>query len=199
MRSARNTSHDERLGGSQCFCLAFQTECRYIHCMTTFYRIYIGTLTLTESREVSIPQSYAAYHETVRVEPGTYPVYAYIVPRFGCEPARVHSISAHAEGITASCYYGPGTQDRVGKPSKAHIELPTYGVVSDKPGILAQAKLSDDLVRKEWDPRNNDSQSTTGRMWRLEVRPGLEVRGTGDEPYYKSTRQGVFVQVEEAA
>ncbi len=65
--------------------------------------IKVGTLVLTEARDVSIPQQFAAWHQTVRVEPGTYDVFALLEWEGGRDGHyRIFSLSASCEGITVS-------------------------------------------------------------------------------------------------
>jgi hypothetical protein len=135
-------------------------------------KIKVGTLALTTTRDVELPQEFAAWHQTVRVEPGTYDVFAYLAWSDGglC----VQSLSAQCEGVTISSDFrahmlgawGKSDNNRNGQRATAHIRLPTYGAV-DAPSILAQATLCDALVRVEWDPRDHDPRSTAGRMWRF--------------------------------
>lgn len=156
------------------------------------YKVKVGVLTLTESRDVSIPQQVAAWHQTVRVEPGTYDVYAYL----DAHDYRVLQLCASAEGVTVSsnfrsrigAHYGERDNNRNGERAAVSVELPTYGRASDDAGLLGQAKLDDTLSRVEWEPRDIDEASATRfavshesvfaffsslstsstRMWRLE-------------------------------
>lgn len=130
------------------------------------YKIAVGSYQLAAPLDVSIPQEYAAYHQTVRVAPGVYPVYAFVAWSDG--GYRVRDLAARSEGITTAAYYGRCTDDRVGKPSEAWIHLPTYGRVADGNGRLADATLLPVIVRTEWDTRDHDPESDRGFMWRLE-------------------------------
>lgn len=137
-------------------------------------KIKVGTLVLTEARNQDLPQEFAAWHQTVRVEPGTYDVFAYLDWSDG--GYRVHSLSAACEGVTISSNFrshmlgqwGKSDKNCNGQRATAHVRLPTYGQVGESSGLLAQVTLCDALVRTEWDPRE---QSTTGRMWRLTWNP----------------------------
>jgi len=130
-------------------------------------KIKVGTLTLTEARDVDLPQEFAAWHQTVRIEPGTYDVFAYL--DYEGDGYRVTGLAAEAEGVTISSNFrshmlgqwGKSDNNRNGQRATAHIRLPTYGVVADAaPSLLDQATLCDALVRSEWD-------SAVGAMWRL--------------------------------
>ena len=131
-------------------------------------QIKVGTLTLTASRDVSLPQEFAAWHQTVRVEPGTYDVFAYLDWSDG--GYRIRSLSAECEGVTISSdfrshmlgQWGKSDNNRNGQRATAHIHLPTYGSVQERSPLMEQATLCDALVRTEWDP-----SSGAGRMWRL--------------------------------
>jgi len=126
-------------------------------------KVKVGSLVLTESREVNLPQEHAAWYETVKVEPGTYDVYVYIDwTRDGGGMFTIHSLSAQCDGTTIACYYGGSTRDaeRIGKATRARINLATYGKVTDALTLLAQATLHPALVREEWEP-----EWTLGRMW----------------------------------
>jgi hypothetical protein len=130
-------------------------------------KIKVGTLVLTASRDVSLPQEFAAWHQTVRVSPGTYDVFAYI-EREGAG-YRVRSLSAACEGITVSSNFrahmfgtwGKSDNNRNGQVATASIELPTYGAVGEASPLLAQTTLCDAITRTEWEP------SSGGIMWHL--------------------------------
>ncbi len=136
-------------------------------------KIKVGSLTLTQACDVDLPQEFAAWHQTVRVEAGTYDVFAYLQWSDGA--LRVRSLSAACEGVTISSNFrshmlgawGKSDNNKNGQRATAHVELPTYGTVDAPSALLAQAALCDALVRVEWDPRDHDPRSTTGRMWRF--------------------------------
>jgi hypothetical protein len=120
-------------------------------------KIKVGTLTLTESRDQSLPQEFAAWHQTVRIEPGTYDVFAYIEWAGGREGGyRLHQLSAQCEGVTVSSNFrshlwgqwGKSDNNRNGEREIAHVHLPTYGQVGEK-SLLAQATLCDAIERVE--------------------------------------------------
>lgn len=122
-------------------------------------KIKVGTLTLTESRDESLPQEFAAWHQTVRVEPGTYDVFAYIEWSYdGGGGYRLRQLAAHCEGITVSSNFrshmlgewGKSDNNRNGQRAVAHVHLLTYGKVGEK-SLLAQATLCDAIVRVERD------------------------------------------------
>lgn len=135
--------------------------------------IKVGTLVLTEATDVNLPQEFAAWHQTVRVESGSYDVFAYISWSDG--GYRIRSLSAKCDGMTVSSNFrshvlgtwGKSDNNRNGQAATAHIELATYGAVGKPTGLLGQASLCDAIVRVEWDPREHDPKSTTGRMWRF--------------------------------
>jgi len=137
-------------------------------------KIKVGTLALAQERDVELPQEFAAWHQTVRIAPGTYDVHAYLEWDHDHGGHRVRSLSAECEGITISSNFrahmlgswGKSDNNRNGKHATAHVHLPTYGMVGE-PSILAQATLCDALVRVEWDPRDHDPRSTAGLMWRF--------------------------------
>jgi hypothetical protein len=136
-------------------------------------KIKVGILTLTESRDVELPQDFAAWHQTVRVEPGTYDVFAYLDA--SDKMLRVRSLSAQCEGVTISSNFrshmlgqwGKSDNNRNGQRATVHVELPTSGLVDSTFPLLAQTTLCDALVRTEWDPRDHDARSASGRMWRF--------------------------------
>ena len=144
-------------------------------------KIKVGWITLLAQRDVNLPQEHAAWFETVRVEPGTYDVFAYIGWTVdGGGMYRVHSLSAQAEGTTIASYYGnrigshysKDDNNRNGKRTTAHIQLPTFGVVAEPSPRLAQATLTDAIVRTEWDAPSH------GRMWRFTWNKDVKVRAT---------------------
>lgn len=136
-------------------------------------KIKVGALVLTESRDVELPQEFAAWHQTVRIAPGSYDVFAYL--DWEGDGYRIRSLSARCEGITISSNFrshvlgtwGKSDNNRNGTPAVAHVDLPTYGTIDTPSLILAQATLCDAIVRTEWDPRDHDPRSTTGMMWRF--------------------------------
>ena len=148
----------------------------YLPFMDTI-KIKVGTLVLTEARNVDLPQEFAAWHQTVRVEPGTYDVFAYL--NWSDGGYRVHSLSAACEGVTISSNFrshmlgqwGKSDNNCNGQLATAHVRLPTSGQVGESAPLLAQATLCDALVRTEWDPRDHNPQSTAGRIWRLTWNP----------------------------
>lgn len=134
-------------------------------------KIKVGTFVLETARNVDIPQAFAAWHQTVRVEPGTYDVFAYLEDM----GYLVRSLSVECEGITISSYFrshmlgqwGKNDNNRNGQRATAHIHLPTAGGVGEADGILAHTTLCDALIREEWDPREYNPASTCGRRWRF--------------------------------
>lgn len=60
-------------------------------------KIKVGSLVLTETRDESLPQEFAAWHQTVRIAPGTYDVFAYLDAGHS-----VRELSAECRGITVS-------------------------------------------------------------------------------------------------
>lgn len=139
-------------------------------------KIKVGSLQLTEARDVSLPQEFAAWHQTVRVEPGSYDVFAYLEWEYGMGAYRLRSLSAACAGVTISSNFrahmlgqwGKSDNNRNGQIATAHIELPTYGTVGETSSLLAQVALCDALLRTEWDPREHNPASTSERMWRFE-------------------------------
>lgn len=140
-------------------------------------KIKVGSLALTEARDVELPQEFAAWHQTVRVEPGTYDVYAYLDREAGT--LRVRSLTAQCEGTTISSNFrahvlgtwGKSDNNRDGERATAYIQLPIYGRVGEASPLLAQTTLCDAIVRPEWDPRDHDPRTMTGWMWRFEWDP----------------------------
>lgn len=138
-------------------------------------KIKVGSLVLTKTRDESLPQEFAAWHQTVRIFPGTYDVFAYLDA-----DRTVLQLSAECEGITVSSNFrshmfgvwGRHDNNRNGKPATAHVHLPISGLV-DEPvsALLAQTTLGDALVRSEWEPRSIDPRSMFGRMWRFTWNP----------------------------
>ena len=137
-------------------------------------KIKVGSLTLTEARDQDLPQEFAAWHQTVRIVPGTYDVYAYLEWTDGA--LRVRSLLAQCEGVTVSSSFrahllgawGKSDNNCNGQRATAHIYLPTYGIIGSKfPSLLAQVTLCDAIVREEWDPRDHNPLATTDRMWRF--------------------------------
>lgn len=141
-------------------------------------KIKVGSLVLTEARDERLPQDFAAWHQTVRVFPGTYDVFAYLDPEG--ETYRVRQLSAECPGITISSNFrshmlgvwGKGDNNKNGQPATACVGLPIFGLVDAmEPSLLAQATLCDALVRSEWEPREIDPRSTSGKMWRFTWNP----------------------------
>jgi hypothetical protein len=58
-------------------------------------KIKVSALVLTETRNESLPQEFTARHQTVRISPGTYDVFAYLDA-----DRTVHQLSAECGGIT---------------------------------------------------------------------------------------------------
>jgi hypothetical protein len=63
-------------------------------------KIKVGSLVLTEARDEDLPQEFAAWHQTVRVAPGTHDVFAYLDQ--GNDAYHVRQLSATCAGITVS-------------------------------------------------------------------------------------------------
>src|SRR4029077_3258294 len=129
----------------------------------------------TEWRDESLPQGFAAWHQTGRIAPGTYDVFAYLDSDHA-----VRQLSAQCEGTTISSNFrshmmgvwGKSDNNRNGQAATAYIGLPTYGLVdTPMPSLLTQTSLCDALVRTEWDPHAIDPQSTSGKMWRFTGNP----------------------------
>jgi len=142
---------------------------------TMTIKIKVGSLVLTAPRDENLPQEFAAWHQTVRILPGTYDVFAYLDA-----DRTVRQLSAECEGITISSNFrshllgvwGKHDNNRNGERATAHIHLPTSGLVDvPMPALLAQATLCEALVRTEWNPRDFNPPSTFGRMWRLTWNP----------------------------
>ena len=136
-------------------------------------KIKVGTLTLTEARNEDLPQEFAAWHQTVRIEPGTYDVFAYLDWSDG--GYQIRSLSAECEGVTISSNFRShmvgqwGTSDKNcnGQRATAYIRFCTFGQVGEPTRLLEQVTLCDAIVRTEWDPQEHIPTSTTGGMWRL--------------------------------
>jgi len=136
-------------------------------------KIKVGSLVLIQARDVDLPQEFAAWHQTVRVEPGSYDVFAYL--DWEGSGYRIRSLSARCEGVTISSNFrshmlgtwGKSDNNCNGKPAVAHVHLPTYGTGGDLSPILEQTVLCDAIVRTEWDPRDHDPRSAAGTMWRF--------------------------------
>jgi hypothetical protein len=132
-------------------------------------KIKVGTLTITEARNVDLPQEFAAWHQTVRVEPGTYDVFAYLDWSDG--GYRIHSLSAACDGVTVSSNFrshmlgswGKSDNNRNGQIATAHIQLATYGGPSDSYDT-GSVQLCDAIVRTE----RNDGR------WRLTWNPSCK-------------------------
>jgi len=144
--------------------------------MTTF-KIKVGTHTLTATRDVELPQQFAAWHQTVRVEPDTYPVYAYV--EWGDGRLHVRQLSAECEGVTVSSNYRSHLAGHWGKDDRnvngqvvtCHIQLPTYGVLREQPAEYQGLRVA------VWDPKQYSAKPLVeGTMWRYEVVEGLRVR-----------------------
>jgi len=138
-------------------------------------KIKVGSLILTEARDENLPQEFAAWHQTVRISPGTYDVFAYLDA-----DRTVRELSAECRGITVSSNFrshmlgvwGKSDNNRNGEPATAHIRLPTSGLVNEPVStLLTRATLCDALVRDEWEPRDINPRSTSGRMWRFTWNP----------------------------
>ena len=115
-------------------------------------KIKVGSLVLTEARNESLPQEFAAWHQTVRIVPGTYDVFAYL------DTDRVvKQLSAQCEGLTISSNF------------RSHM-LGMWGR-DDNNRKCDLCTLCDAIVRIEWNPCTIDPQSTSGKMWRFTWNP----------------------------
>ena len=137
-------------------------------------KIKVGSLVLTATRDESIPQEFAAWHQTVRIAPGTYDIFAYL--DMENRTYHVRQPSAECPGITVSSNFrshmlgvwGKSDNNKNGQPATAHVGLPTYGLVEAvSPSLLSQAVLCDALMRVEFDPR----ETSIGKMWRFAWNP----------------------------
>ena len=105
--------------------------------MTSYRKVRVGTLKVTEPREVTEYYECAAWHKTVRCEPGEYPVYAYLTWCDVAEGTLGHTLYAPFEGVvTSACFVnrigahygsdsGPGM---VGNPDHGSVRLATYAL-----------------------------------------------------------------------
>lgn len=148
-------------------------------------KIKVGTLTLTEPRDVRVPQEYAAYDETVRVEPGTYDAFAYIDwTHDGGGYYHIYDLAAWAEGTTTRAWYGDAARSRalIGRKTVVSIPIERYGVTPRKaPGVAL-----DPIVHiVEWQPQEGPP------MWRIELRPGVKIEITKPAPWSGATSEGV--------
>jgi len=128
-------------------------------------KIKVGSMALAAARDVALPQEFAAWHQTVRVEPATYDVFAYLDRTDGS--LHLRRLSAQCEGTTVSSNFS----EHAGQRATAHVDLPTAGLVADPAPLLAQSSLCDALVRVEWDPRERDPRTMLGWMWRFTWNP----------------------------
>lgn len=159
-------------------------------------KIKVGTLTLTEPRDVRVPQEYAAYDETVRVEPGTYDAFAYIDwTHDGGGYYHIYDLAAWAEGTTTRAWYGDAARSRalIGRKTVVSIPIPRSGVgalLCKVPGML----VLDPVVHiVEWQPQEGPP------MWRIELRPGVKIEITKPAPWSGATSEGVASMPEVAA
>lgn len=155
------------------------------------WKVKVGSLTLTESRDVNLPQEHAAWHQTVRVEPGVYDVYAYL-DHFEGGTWHIHSISAQCEGVTVSSnyrshvlgVYSASDNNVNGTRAEAHIRLQTYGCwLPDEQHIDTSLRLDSAISMVDW-----VSEHTTGVMWRFVWNPLARVVADDGQPYWQATQ-----------
>jgi len=152
-------------------------------------KIKVGALVIDGPRDVNIPQENPAWHQTVRVQPGTYDVHAFVEwSPDGGGTFHLLRLSAQAEGSTVSSYFGPdgrgGIKHRDGERVAARVDVPTYGVVGEPEAASTKVTLDDVILRTEWDPQDHGMRSgpSPGRMWRLTWRAGVKVELDADQP-----------------
>lgn len=105
--------------------------------MTNYRKVRVGTLKVTEPREVTEYYECAAWHKTVRCEPGEYPVYAYLTWCDIAEGTLGHTLYAPFEGaVTSACFvsrigahYGSDRgSELVGTQDRGSVRLSTYAL-----------------------------------------------------------------------
>lgn len=148
-------------------------------------KVKVGTMALTATREVRVPQEYAGYDETVSVEPGLYDVFAYIQWMGDLEGYRIHSLAARATGITTYAWYGnvARSHELIGRCTEVSIGLPTYGRC---PHTCNSTQLNHAIEIEEWQPEAG------GRMWCMQWRRGVKVCITQPAPWAGGTDEGVL-------
>lgn len=156
-------------------------------------KIKVGTLTLTESRDVRVPQEYAAYDETVRVLPGTYDAFAYIDwTHDGGGHYRIYDLVAWAEGTTTRAWYGDAARSRalIGHKTAVSIPIERYWITPRKaPGVA----LDPVVCIVEWQPQEGPP------MWRIELRPDVKIEITKPAPWSGATSEGIASMPEAAS
>lgn len=170
--------------------------------------VKVGTYVLTAARDVDLPQEFAAWHQTVRIEPGTYDVYAILEFNHDRNKGyRIRDLSARCEGVTISSDFrshvlgtwGKSDNNRNGERATALIYVPTYGYVDSDDTYakltnerLAAATLLDGaFVRVEHVPHGGR------RMWRLEWSDAAKLVYDKGQAY--QTRKTATVAIEAAA
>jgi hypothetical protein len=100
------------------------------------YKVQIGTLVLNQATTKRLTYECAAWYRDVRIEPGEYPLFAFIEWTVdGGGMYRLTSIHAVCDGVTVAGDFTPlfagnaigKSRDVKGEPATATIELPTYG------------------------------------------------------------------------
>jgi len=99
------------------------------------YRIKIGTLILKQATVKRLSYECAAWYSDVKVEPGEYPIYAYVDWTYDFHGFRLTRILALCPGVTVAADFTPmfagnpigKSRDYRGEEAQATIELPTYG------------------------------------------------------------------------
>ncbi len=145
--------------------------------------LQVGALTVGRVRDVEVPRDDDFGTQLVRVEPGTYDVFAFVSRAYmsradpgGLGPHRAYALTALAEGPVVGA---DGLARESGLRGVARIELPIFGRAGEV-DPLRDATLSDLLVRHSWDPRDHDPSYTGPRMWRVDLRPGIELNADDD-------------------
>lgn len=172
--------------------------------MSNSYKIEIGTFTLTEKRIVRKSYECAAWFTDVEVQPGTYPVFAYVSWTFdGGGMYRLHSMSAQCDGVIVdNCQVAlwagnrignnPGPDHR-GEQDVAHIELPVYGAVGRDHKLAKMVSFDETkspLVYEEY----ASEYSPSGKGWHFTIPKGVLIDWVDDSETarYSHTKRATF-------
>lgn len=148
-----------------------------------YTKVRVGYFTVREPREVTQYYECAAWHQTIRVEPGRYEVFVYLSPG-DIHERHISSLYVPVQGpITSACFVARlgasyGRDDgpsKVGKVADGTIHLASYAREGEEnPGL----ELDGSIVERYWYDTSSGHRQVSYRLspawvarkgWRQEV------------------------------